>query len=152
MNKLKNLSNNIDPFGMGVVRREILKTEATKKSIENRIRELLIDKYFHPKVLKRNLGHISLVEVEVMPAEETIKTISKFCGEKIKFKLKKQNIQEEFEKWNNYQLIIKKRRLNRKAKRKRKMVLKTIYRGFAPNPTSFDAKGSETGWVSKKQE
>ena len=152
MKKLKNLSNNIDPFGMGVVRREILKTEATKKFIENRIKEILIDNYFHPKVLKRNPGHISLVEVEVMPAEETIKTISKFCGEKIEFKLKKQNIQEEFEKWNNYQLIIKKRRLNRKAKRKRKMILKTIYRGFAPNPTSFDAKGSETGWVSKKQE
>ena len=125
---------------MGVVRRKILKTEATKKFIENRIRELFIDNYFHPKVLKRNPGHISLIEVEVMPLPETIKTISKFCGEKIEFKLKKQCIQKDFEKWKNKQLIIKKRRLNRKAKRKRKRILKTIYQGFAPNPTYSSAE------------
>ena len=60
---------------MRIVRREIPKAEATKKFIENQIKELLIDKFFHAKVLKRNLGHISLVEVDIMPQPENIKEI-----------------------------------------------------------------------------
>lgn len=56
--------------------RAILKTEATKKFIEKRIREVLIDKYFHAKVLKRNPGHILLVEVDIMPPPENIREIS----------------------------------------------------------------------------
>ncbi len=134
---MKNLSNNIDPLGVRVSGREIPKAEATKKFIENQIKELLIDKFFHAKVLKRNPGHISLVEVDIMPQPKNIKEISKICREKIEFKLRKINDWEEFEYMQNDLFKRKKRRLRRKAKRKRKRILKAIYRGFAPNPTSF---------------
>ena len=134
---MKNLSNNIDPFGTRIVRKEILKAEATKKFIENQIKELLIDKFFHAKVLKRNPGHISLIEVDIMPQPENIKEISKICREKIEFTLRKINDWEEFEYMQSDLFKRKKRRLKRKAKRKRKRILKAIYRGFAPNPTSF---------------
>jgi hypothetical protein len=117
--------------------REILKTEATKKFIEKRIRELLIDKYFHAKVLKRNPGHISLIEVDIIPQPENIREISKICREKIEFKLRKINEWKEFEYMQNDLLKREKRRLKKKAKRRRKRILKTIYRGFAPNHTSF---------------
>ena len=137
MNKLKNLSNNIDPFCVRVSGREIPKAEATKKFVENQIKELLIDKFFHAKVLKRNPGHISLVEVDIMPQPENIKEISKICREKIEFTLRKINDWEEFEYMQNDLFKRKKSRLRRKAKRKRKRILKAIYRGFAPNPTSF---------------
>ena len=122
---------------MRVSSREIPKTEATKKFIENQIKELLIDKFFHAKVLKRNPGHISLVEVDIMPQPENIKEISKICREKIEFKLRKINEWKEFEYMQNDLFKRKKRRLRRKAKRKRKRILRAIYRGFAPNPTSF---------------
>ena len=79
---MKNLSNNIDPLGVRVSGREIPKAEATKKFIENQIKELLIDKFFHAKVLKRNPGHISLVEVDIMPQPENIKEISRYAGER----------------------------------------------------------------------
>ena len=134
---MKNLSNNIDPLGVRVSGREIPKAEATKKFIENQIKELLIDKFFHAKVLKRNPGHISLVEVDIMPQPENIKEISKICREKIEFKLRKINEWKEFEYMQNDLFKRKKRRLRRKAKRKRKRILRAIYRGFAPNPTSF---------------
>ncbi len=119
------------------VSREILKTEATKKFIENQIKELLIDKYFHAKVLKRDPGHISLVEVDIIPQQENIREISKICREKIEFRLRKINEWEEFEYIQNDLFKREKRRLKKKAKRRRKRILKTIYRGFAPNPTSF---------------
>ena len=124
---------------MRVSSREIPKTEATKKFIENQIKELLIDKFFHAKVLKRNPGHISLVEVDIMPQPENIKEISKICREKIEFTLRKINDWEEFEYTYMQNDLFKreKRRLKKKAKRKRKRILKAIYRGFAPNPTSF---------------
>ena len=134
---MKNLSNNIDPFCVRISGREIPKAEATKKFIENQIKELLIDKFFHAKVLKRNPGHISLVEVDIMPQPENIKEISKICREKIEFTLRKINDWEEFEYMQNDLFKRKKSRLRRKAKRKRKRILKAIYRGFAPNPTSF---------------
>ena len=133
------------------VNKEILKTEAKKNFLEKQIRELLIDKYFHVKVLKRNPGHISLVEVDIMPPTENIREISKICKEKIEFRVRKINEWEEFEYIQNNLLKREKRRLKRKAKKRRKRILKTVYRGFAPNPTSFDAKGSESGWVFKKQ-
>ena len=124
---------------MRVSSREIPKAEATKKFIENQIKELLIDKFFHAKVLKRNPGHISLVEVDIMPQPENIKEISKICREKIEFTLRKINDWEEFEYtyMKNDLFKRKKRRLRRKAKRKRKRILRATYRGFAPNPTSF---------------
>ena len=80
---------------------EIPKVEATKKFIENQIKELLIDKFFHAKVLKRNPGHISLVEVDIMPQPENIKEISKICREKIEFTLRKINDWEEFNYMQN---------------------------------------------------
>ena len=122
---------------MRISSREIPKAEATKKFIENQIKELLIDKFFHAKVLKRNPGHISLVEVDIMPQPENIKEISKICREKIEFKLRKINEWKEFEYMQNDLFKREKRRLKRKAKRKRKRILRAIYRGFAPNPTSF---------------
>ena len=134
--KLKNLSNNIDPFGIRV-NREILKTEATKKFIENQIRHILTGEKV--KVLKQNPGHITLCEVETMPPPELIKAISKYCSEKIIFKLKDEN-EAAFKYWNEWERKkLKKIKNNekRKAKRKRKRILKAIYRGFAPNPTSF---------------
>ena len=122
---------------MRISSREIPKAEATKKFIENQIKELLIDKFFHAKVLKRNPGHISLVEVDIMPQQENIKEVSRICREKIEFKLRKINEWKEFEYMQNDLFKRKKRRLRRKAKRKRKRILRAIYRGFAPNPTSF---------------
>ena len=119
---------------MRVSSREIPKAEATKKFIENQIKNLLFGSV---KVLKRNPGHVSLVEVDIMPQSENIKEISKICREKIEFKLRKINEWEEFEYMQNDLFKRKKRRLRRKAKRKRKRILKAIYRGFAPNPTSF---------------
>ena len=133
---MKNLSNNIDPFGIRVSR-EILKTEATKKFIEKQIRHILTGETV--KVLKRNPGHITLCEVETMPSPELIKAISKYCSEKVIFKLKDEN-EAAFEYWNEWERKkLKKIKNNekRKAKRKRKRILKAIYRGFAPNPTSF---------------
>ena len=109
---------------MRISSREIPKAEATKKFIENQIKELLIDKFFHAKVLKRNPGHISLVEVDIMPQPENIKEISKICREKIEFKLRKINEWKEFEYMQNDLFKRKKRRLRRKAKRKRKRILK----------------------------
>ena len=79
---MKNLSNNIDPFRVIAIR-EILKTEATKKFIENQIKNLLFGSV---KVLKRNPGHVSLAEVEIMPSERLANEISKYCRERIIFK------------------------------------------------------------------
>ena len=136
MNKLKNLSNNIDPFGTRIVRKEILKAEATKKFIENQIKNLLFGSV---KVLKRNPGHVSLAEVEIMPSKRLADEISKYCRERIIFKQRDeaQVFYDDYEKSREKEMVDERRKLKRKAKRKRKRILKAIYRGFAPNPTSF---------------
>ncbi|MDA8273554.1 MAG: hypothetical protein M0Z72_07475 [Deltaproteobacteria bacterium] len=97
--------------------------------IEGKIREFPLFNGQSVKVLKRNPGHISLVEIEMILQPETIKTISKHCGERIIFKLKdeKEAKREAYFKWEKEQLKRIRRRLKRKAKRKRKMILKTIY-------------------------
>ena len=132
--------------------------ETSKKFVEKEIKEVMQSMlvnvvYLNPVVVKRNAGHLTLCEVDFMPPSELAKTVSKYCGEKIIFK-ERDKIKTSFDKFTKSieKKRIKEKRLNRKAKRKRKKILKTIYRGFAPNPTSFDVKGSETGWVSKKQE
>ncbi|MHB1680317.1 MAG: hypothetical protein ACYCTB_07415 [bacterium] len=119
--------------------RAILKTEATKKFIENQIKYIL-PTGLYVKVLKRNPGHITVAEVEIMPDKKAIKEISKFCKEKIEFKLKKIDEWEEFDYMQNDLLKRENRRLKRKAKRKRKRLLKALFRGFAPNPLLFDVK------------
>ncbi len=124
---------------MRVSGREIPKAEATKKFIENQIKELLIDKFFHAKVLKRNPGHISLAEVEIMPSKRLANEISKYCRERIIFRQRDeaQVFYDDYEKSREKEIVNERRRLKRKVKRRRKRILKTIYRGFAPNPTSF---------------
>ena len=111
--------------------------ETSKKFIENQIKHILIGETV--KVLKRNPGHITLCEVEIMPPPELIKAISKYCREKIIFKLRDENeaALEYWSEWEREKLRKIKSNEKRKAKRKRKRILKTIYRGFAPNSTSF---------------
>ncbi len=116
--------------------RAILKTEATKEFIENQIKYIL-PTGLYIKVLKRNPGHITLCEMDIMPDEKAIAEISKYCKEKIEFKLRKIDDWEEYKKFETKEIARENRRLKRKAKRKRKRLLKTIYRGFAPNPASF---------------
>ena len=136
--------------------------ETSKKFMEKEIKEamqsmLINADYLNPVVLKRNVGHISLCAVDFIPGTDIRKKISKICREKIVFKERGQKeindrkIKASYEKFirsMDKEKIKKQKRLNRKAKRKRNKILKTVYRGFAPNPTSFDVKGSETGWVS----
>ena len=133
---MKNLSNNIDPFCVRVSGREIPKAEATKKFIENQIKNLLFGSV---KVLKRNPGHISLAEVEIMPSKRLANEISKYCRERIIFRQRDeaQVFYDDYEKSREKEIVNERRRLKRKVKRRRKRILKTIYRGFAPNPTSF---------------
>ena len=139
--------------------------ETSKKFMEKEIKEvmqsmLINADYFNPVVLKRNGGHISLCAVDFIPEHDIQNKISKICMEKIIFKgrskkeINDRKIKASYEKFiksMDKEKIKEQKRLNRKAKRKRKRILKAVYRGFAPNPTSFDVKGSETGWVSKKQ-
>ncbi len=136
--------------------------ETSKKFMEKEIKEamqsmLINADYLNPVVLKRNVGHISLCAVDFIPGADIRKKISKICREKIVFKERGQKeindrkIKASYEKFirsMDKEKIKKQKRLNRKAKRKKKKILKAVYRGFAPNPTSFDVKGSETGWVS----
>ena len=139
--------------------------ETSKKFMEKEIKEamksmLINADYLNPVVLKRNVGHISLCAVDFIPGADIRKKISKICREKIVFKERGQKeiddrkikaSYEKFIKSMDKEKIKEQKRLNRKAKRKRKRILKAVYRGFAPNPTSFDAKGSETGWVYKSK-
>ena len=136
--------------------------ETSKKFMEKEIKEamksmLINADYLNPVVLKRNVGHISLCAVDFIPGADIRKKISKICREKIVFKERGQKeiddrkIKVSYEKFirsMDKEKIKKQKRLNRKAKRKKKKILKAVYRGFAPNPTSFDVKGTETGWVS----
>ena len=133
---MKNLSNNIDPFCVRVSGREIPKAEATKKFVENQIKNLLFGSV---KVLKRNPGHVSLAEVEIMPSKRLANEISKYCRERIIFKQRDeaQVFYDDYEKSKEKEIVNERIRLKKKAKRKRKRILKAIYRGFAPNPTSF---------------
>ena len=129
-----------------------------EKEIKESMKSMLINAdYLNPVVLKRNVGHISLCAVDFIPGADIRKKISKICREKIVFKERGQKeindrkIKASYEKFirsMDKEKIKKQKRLNRKAKRKKKKILKAVYRGFAPNLTSFDAKGSETGWVS----
>ena len=121
---------------MRVSSREIPKAEATKKFIENQIKNLLFGSV---KVLKRNPGHISLAEVEIVPSKRLADEISKYCRERIIFKQRyeAQVFYDDYEKSREKEIVNERRRLKRKVKRRRKRILKTIYRGFAPNPTSF---------------
>ncbi|MHB1664333.1 MAG: hypothetical protein ACYCT7_03595 [bacterium] len=101
--------------------RAILKTEGTKKFIENQIKSMMNG---YAKVLKRNPGHISLCEVGIMPSKEKIIEISKYCQEKIEFKLRSDiDMWQEFE---NSGIQRDRRRLKRKRKRKRKKLLRTL--------------------------
>ncbi len=120
--------------------------ETSKKFIENRLKGIIWRPY---KVLKRNPGHVTLCEVPVIPGPEIQKMASKYCHERIVFKLRdeKEAHWESYIEWERKELKKIRRRRKRKAKKKRKRILKTIYRGFAPNPTSFGVKGSESGWV-----
>ena len=136
--------------------------ETSKKFMEKEIKEamqsmLINADYLNPVVLKRNVGHISLCAVDFIPGTDIQNKISKICREKIVFKERSQKeiddrkIKASYEKFIRFmdkEKIKEQKRLNRKAKKKKKKILKAVYRGFAPNPTSFDAKGSETGWVS----
>ena len=129
-----------------------------EKEIKEAMQSMLINAdYLNPVVLKRNVGHISLCAVDFIPGADIRKKISKICREKIVFKERGQKeiddrkIKVSYEKFirsMDKEKIKKQKRLNRKAKRKKKKILKAVYRGFAPNPTSFDVKGTETGWVS----
>ena len=121
---------------MRISRGEIPKAEATKKFIENQIKNLLFGSV---KVLKRNPGHISLAEVEIVPSKRLADKISKYCRERIIFKQRNeaQVFYDDYEKSKEKEIVNERIRLKRKAKRKRKRILKAIYRGFAPNPTSF---------------
>ena len=125
-----------------------------EKEIKEAMKSMLVNVvYLNPVVVKRNAGHVTLCEVDFMPPSELAKTVSKYCGEKIIFK-ERDKIKASFDKFTKFiekKKIKEQKRLNRKAKRKRKKILKAVYRGFAPNPTSFDAKGSETGWVYKSK-
>ena len=98
--------------------------ETSKKFIENQIKHILIGETV--KVLKRNHGHITLCEVEIMPPPELIKAISKYCREKIIFKLKDENetALEYWSEWERKKLRKIKSNEKRKAKRKRKRILK----------------------------
>ena len=136
--------------------------ETSKKFMEKEIKEamksmLINADYLNPVVLKRNVGHISLCAVDFIPGTDIQNKISKICRGKIVFKERSQKeiddrkIKVSYEKFirsMDKEKIKKQKRLNRKAKRKKKKILKAVYRGFAPNPTSFDVKGTETGWVS----
>ena len=134
--------------------------KTSKKYMEKEIKEamqsmLINADYLNPVVLKRNTGHISLCEVDLMPGTDIQNKISKICREKIVFKERSQKeiddrkIKASYEKFirSMDKKIKEQKRLNRKAKRKRKKIRKTVYRAL-PEPTSFDVKGSETGWVS----
>ena len=139
--------------------------KTSKKFVEKEIKEamksmLINADYLKPVVLKRNVGHISLCAVDFIPGADIQNKISKICREKIVFKERSQKeiddrkIKASFDKFTKSiekKRIKEQKRLNRKAKRKKKKILKAVYRGFAPNPTSFDAKGSETGWVYKSK-
>ncbi len=125
--------------------------ETSKQFIENQIKRIQILEG-KVKVLKRNPGHITLCEVEVIPPPEIIKAISKYCREMIAFKLmdEKETAWEYWSEWERKELKKISRRRKRKARKRRKRILKTIYRGFAPNPTR--KRKLDPGWVSKKQE
>ncbi len=124
--------------------------ETSKKFIEDKLKVIIESPY---KILKRNPGHITLCEVSVISGSipEMEKRASKFCDEKIVFKLKdeKEARWEAYCEWEKKELKKISRRRKRKAKKKRKRILKTIYRGFAPNPTSV--RTLDPGWVFKKQ-
>ena len=131
--------------------------ETSKKFVEKEIKEVMQSMlvnvvYLNPVVVKRNAGHVTLCEVDFMPPSELAKTVSKYCGEKIIFK-ERDKIKASFDKFTKSiekKIIKEQKRLNRKAKRKKKKILKAVYRGFAPTPTSV--RTLEPGWVSKKQE
>lgn len=95
----------------------ISKKETTKKFIEKQIKRVLTDEYV--KVLKRNPGHIALVEVETIPSSELIKIISKFCKEKIEFKLRDETeaCMELYIDFEKKEIRRETRRINRKAKK-----------------------------------
>ena len=105
------------------VSKEILKTEATKKFIENQIKNLLFGSV---KVLKRNPGHVSLAEVEIMPSERLANEISKYCRERIIFKKRDeaQVFYDDYEKSREEEIAKERKRFKRKAKRRRKRILK----------------------------
>jgi hypothetical protein len=138
--------------------------KTSKKYMEKEIKEamqsmLINADYLNPVVLKRNVGHISLCAVDFIPGADIQNKISKICREKIVFKERGQKeiddrkIKASYEKFirsMDKEKIKKQKRLNRKAKRKKKKILKTVYRGFAPTPTSV--RTLDPGWVSKKQE
>ena len=137
--------------------------KTSKKFMEKEIKEamqsmLINADYLNPVVLKRNVGHISLCAVDFIPGADIRKKISKICREKIVFKERGQKeiddrkIKVSYEKFirsMDKEKIKKQKRLNRKAKRKKKKILKAVYRGFAPTPTSV--RTLDPGWVSKKQ-
>jgi hypothetical protein len=130
-----------------------------EKEIKETMKSMLINAdYFKPVVSKRNVGHISLCAVDFIPSADIQNKISKIGREKIVFKERGQKeiddrkIKASYEKFirsMDKEKIKKQKRLNRKAKRKKKKILKAVYRGFAPTPTSV--RTLDPGWVSKKQ-
>ena len=120
-----------------------------EKEIKEAMKSMLINAdYLKPVVLKRNVGHVSLCAVDFIPGADIQNKISKICREKIVFKERSQKeiddrkIKASYEKfiWSmDKEKIKEQKRLNRKAKRKRKKIRKQ-YIGLCQNPLPLTSK------------
>ena len=125
-----------------------------EKEIKEAMQSMLINAdYLNPVVLKRNVGHISLCAVDFIPGTDIRNKISKICREKIVFKERSQKeiddrkIKASYEKFirsMDKEKIKKQKRINRKAKRKKKNNFKSSISGLCPRTplplTSKEAK------------
>lgn len=105
--------------------------KTSKKYIEDMLYGVINPPY---RVLKRNPGHISLCEVKRIPGPDVQKIASRLCRERIAFVLRDEwraGIDQNEENWREWDKAERKK-LNRKAKRRRKKILKAVYRGFDP--------------------